>query len=120
LKAIHTILLVTGDSMQASELKQHYNEQRAKGYNDYDTYLYDESEKSPLRIQGTAPEFAEDAPIMNGYEILNRYFDELLSSNNKVVAFGEDVGKIGDVNQGLAGLQINMVITVYLILESGN
>ncbi|MEY4335624.1 MAG: hypothetical protein RLZZ45_543 [Bacteroidota bacterium] len=49
--------------------------------------------------------FDEDAPMINGYEILNRYFDALFTANNKVVAFGEDVGKIGDVNQGFAGLQ---------------
>jgi hypothetical protein len=58
--------------MQASELKLHYNEQKTKGYNDYDTFLYDESEKSPLRIPGTIAEFAEDAPVMNGYEILKK------------------------------------------------
>ena len=46
-----------------------------------------------------------DAPSQNGYEILNNYFDQLFASNNKVVAFGEDLGKIGDVNQGFAGLQ---------------
>jgi len=42
---------------------------------------------------------------LNGYEILNRYFDELFSSNDTVFAFGEDLGMIGDVNQGFAGLQ---------------
>ncbi|MEY2811967.1 MAG: hypothetical protein RI991_962, partial [Bacteroidota bacterium] len=47
----------------------------------------------------------EDSPLQNGYEILNKYFDELFAANNKVVAFGEDLGKIGDVNQGFAGLQ---------------
>lgn len=46
-----------------------------------------------------------DGPAQNGYEILNKYFDELFATNNKVVAFGEDLGKIGDVNQGFAGLQ---------------
>jgi pyruvate/2-oxoglutarate/acetoin dehydrogenase E1 component len=51
------------------------------------------------------PEFEEEAPLMNGYEILNRYFDELFTHNPKVLAFGEDLGKIGDVNQGFAGLQ---------------
>jgi pyruvate/2-oxoglutarate/acetoin dehydrogenase E1 component len=44
--------------------------------------------------------------MLNGYEILNRYFDALFDSNPRVVAFGEDVGKIGDVNQGFAGLQV--------------
>ena len=43
---------------------------------------------------------------MNGYEILNKYFDELFARNPKVLAFGEDLGQIGDVNQGFAGLQL--------------
>ncbi len=42
---------------------------------------------------------------MNGYEVLNKYFDELFATNNKVIAFGEDLGYIGDVNQGFSGLQ---------------
>jgi pyruvate/2-oxoglutarate/acetoin dehydrogenase E1 component/TPP-dependent pyruvate/acetoin dehydrogenase alpha subunit len=45
------------------------------------------------------------SPQVNGYEVLNRYFDKLFESNSTVVAFGEDLGKIGDVNQGFAGLQ---------------
>jgi pyruvate/2-oxoglutarate/acetoin dehydrogenase E1 component len=42
---------------------------------------------------------------LNGFEILNKFFDHTLSTNPKVFAFGEDVGNIGDVNQGFAGLQ---------------
>jgi pyruvate/2-oxoglutarate/acetoin dehydrogenase E1 component len=42
---------------------------------------------------------------VNGYEILNKYFDQLFETNDKVTAFGEDVGFIGDVNQGFSGLQ---------------
>jgi pyruvate/2-oxoglutarate/acetoin dehydrogenase E1 component len=42
---------------------------------------------------------------LNGYEILNKYFDTLFTHNKKVVAFGEDLGFIGDVNQGFSGLQ---------------
>jgi pyruvate/2-oxoglutarate/acetoin dehydrogenase E1 component len=46
-----------------------------------------------------------DAPAVNAYEVLNKYFDTLFEHNHKVYAFGEDVGHIGDVNQGFAGLQ---------------
>jgi pyruvate/2-oxoglutarate/acetoin dehydrogenase E1 component len=46
-----------------------------------------------------------DAPMLNGFEILNKFFDELFTTNPKVVAFGEDLGYIGDVNQGFSGLQ---------------
>lgn len=43
--------------------------------------------------------------MVSGYKILNQYFDKLFASDPRVYAFGEDVGKIGDVNQGFAGLQ---------------
>ena len=49
--------------------------------------------------------YADDAPMVNGYEVLNKYFDQLFETNDKVVAFGEDLGQIGDVNQGFSGLQ---------------
>ena len=49
--------------------------------------------------------YSGNPEIMNGYEVLNKYFDELFFSNEKMVAFGEDLGNIGDVNQGFSGLQ---------------
>lgn len=105
LKALYPILLALGDSPQIHELKEYYEELKAEGYGIYGSHLYDESPKSPLLIKTIAPQYAGDAPSINGYEILNRYFDELFADNPKVIAFGEDVGMIGDVNQGFAGLQ---------------
>jgi len=67
--------------------------------------LYDEGPKSTLNVSVESVQYAPDAPIVNGYEVLNHYFDELFVSNPKVFAFGEDLGNIGDVNQGFAGLQ---------------
>jgi len=67
--------------------------------------LYNEGVKSALKVSEVKPEFDANTPVINGYEILNRYFDQLFSSNLKVVAFGEDLGQIGDVNQGFSGLQ---------------
>jgi pyruvate/2-oxoglutarate/acetoin dehydrogenase E1 component len=52
-----------------------------------------------------APVYAQDAPVLNGFEIINRYFDQQFAINPKLVAFGEDLGQIGDVNQGFSGLQ---------------
>jgi pyruvate/2-oxoglutarate/acetoin dehydrogenase E1 component/TPP-dependent pyruvate/acetoin dehydrogenase alpha subunit len=71
----------------------------------YNSLLYNEGEKSALRVPVIPAELDETAPQINGYELLNKYFDQLFASNPSVVAFGEDVGKIGDVNQGFAGLQ---------------
>jgi pyruvate/2-oxoglutarate/acetoin dehydrogenase E1 component len=58
-----------------------------------------------LKVPVIAATFNDDASSVNGYEVLNRYFDALFSSNAKVAAFGEDLGYIGDVNQGFSGLQ---------------
>ncbi|MFY8005372.1 MAG: alpha-ketoacid dehydrogenase subunit alpha/beta, partial [Chitinophagaceae bacterium] len=71
----------------------------------YNSFLYNEGPKSTLKVEGVKPLIPFDAPTINGYEILNRYFDALFSTNPLVYAFGEDVGMIGDVNQGFAGLQ---------------
>ena len=71
----------------------------------FNTYLYNEGPKSALRVPAVQASYAADAPSVNAYEVLNKYFDALFASNSKVYAFGEDVGFIGDVNQGFAGLQ---------------
>ncbi|HEX7691078.1 MAG TPA: thiamine pyrophosphate-dependent enzyme [Sediminibacterium sp.] len=71
----------------------------------YNSHLYNEGPKSPLLVEEVKPLISFDAPVINGYEILNKYFDALFASNPYVYAFGEDVGHIGDVNQGFAGLQ---------------
>jgi pyruvate/2-oxoglutarate/acetoin dehydrogenase E1 component/TPP-dependent pyruvate/acetoin dehydrogenase alpha subunit len=71
----------------------------------YNTHLYHEGARNILQIPEVKAVYAPNAPILNGYEVLNHYFDELFTHNPKVLAFGEDLGKIGDVNQGFAGLQ---------------
>lgn len=71
----------------------------------FNSFLHSESEHNALQIKNIPAVYEEDAPQLNGYEILNKYFDFIFSNHSIVFAFGEDVGKIGDVNQGFAGLQ---------------
>lgn len=71
----------------------------------FHTHLYNEGPASAQKVPLVPAQYADEAPVLNGYEVLNRYFDQLFASNPKVVAFGEDLGFIGDVNQGFAGLQ---------------
>lgn len=87
------------------DLKKFYEELLAENKKAYNTHLYNEGAGSALRVETTTLQLSTDAPFINGYEILNRYFDALFAANPKVVAFGEDLGFIGDVNQGFAGLQ---------------
>ena len=71
----------------------------------YSNYLYNQTQKSTLNVSVVEPVYDANAAIVNGYEVLNNYFDELFEINPLVYAFGEDLGNIGDVNQGFAGLQ---------------
>lgn len=71
----------------------------------YNSHLYSESEKSAMRIQSIAPTFAEKPRLVPGRQILRDNFDYLFAHNPALVAFGEDVGKIGGVNQTYEGLQ---------------
>ncbi len=73
--------------------------------NIYTSLLYSASKKSALNVQEVKPVYDEDAPVMNGFEVLNNCFDVALTRDESIIAFGEDVGQIGDVNQGFAGLQ---------------
>lgn len=71
----------------------------------YHHHLYVTGKGSALNVLNTPPEISESSPEIPGYEILNRFFDMMLERYPQLYAFGEDVGKIGDVNQGFAGLQ---------------
>jgi pyruvate/2-oxoglutarate/acetoin dehydrogenase E1 component/TPP-dependent pyruvate/acetoin dehydrogenase alpha subunit len=71
----------------------------------YSKYLYNEGPMSALNVPVVPAVMEANPKQMNGYEVLNQYFDHLFANNPKVVAFGEDLGNIGDVNQGFAGLQ---------------
>jgi len=81
------------------------DERQSMGKEAYHTHLYSEGLDGALDIPVVPAAYDEDASSVPGYKILNRFFDLALERNPAVFAFGEDVGKIGDVNQGFAGLQ---------------
>ncbi len=71
----------------------------------YGSDLFAPGERSALAVESVAARYGDDAPLVNGFEILNRCFDAALARMPNLVAFGEDLGKLGDVNQGFLGLQ---------------
>ena len=71
----------------------------------YDDELYSENEQSALRIEEVPAQYDADAPEKNGFEIINACLDAALARYPNLTAMGEDVGKLGDVNQGCLGLQ---------------
>ncbi len=96
---------VSGNSsMAVSQLKDYAQSLREDAADKFNSHLYSQSAHSAMKVPVVAAQYDGDQQL-NGYEILNKYFDELFTRNPAVVAFGEDLGKIGDVNQGFAGLQ---------------
>ena len=74
-------------------------------YDRYSSHLYSQSDQSALKVEAVDAQFSESSPIVDGREVLQACFNAMLERDPLVLAFGEDVGKIGDVNQGFAGLQ---------------
>ncbi len=104
-RAIALALELAPNSPSAPELRS-YNKALIKQHEYLHTsHLYNETPKSALKVEQVKPMISFDAPMVNGFDVLNKYFDALFTANPKVFAFGEDVGHIGDVNQGFAGLQ---------------
>jgi pyruvate/2-oxoglutarate/acetoin dehydrogenase E1 component/TPP-dependent pyruvate/acetoin dehydrogenase alpha subunit len=71
----------------------------------YGSHLYSHSVESALLVPEVKPVYSEDSPILNGFELINAYFDAAFAREPRLIAFGEDVGRMGDVNQGMRGLQ---------------
>jgi pyruvate/2-oxoglutarate/acetoin dehydrogenase E1 component/TPP-dependent pyruvate/acetoin dehydrogenase alpha subunit len=69
------------------------------------SHLYSESPEGAINVAGVPPVFTTESPSVNGFEIINGCFDAALRRIPELIIMGEDVGRLGDVNQGCAGLQ---------------
>ncbi|PWT77302.1 MAG: transketolase [Bacteroidetes bacterium] len=105
LQTLHHSIMIANDSVKSKQVKDYYDDLKKENKQVYNSHLVHEGRKNILSVSEIKPEYHTNPLAINGYEVLNRYFDELFAGNSKVLAFGEDVGQIGDVNQGFAGLQ---------------
>ncbi len=105
--AIHRALCATYDEPlpSAAHLIEWRNRQESLQRERYGSHLYSQSEERAERIPEVKPRYSESSPLVNGYEVLNATFRYWLERDPRIIAFGEDVGRLGDVNQGFAGLQ---------------
>jgi pyruvate/2-oxoglutarate/acetoin dehydrogenase E1 component/TPP-dependent pyruvate/acetoin dehydrogenase alpha subunit len=92
-------------SVALDNLNQWLSRQKAQAHDNYSTHLYSETPFAALNVPVVAPKYSEQSPVKNGYEIINTFFDTAFEKYKNLFAFGEDVGHIGDVNQGFMGLQ---------------
>jgi len=103
-KIILRATLTTSD-LSVMKLRTFIKSLEALGKERYNTNLYSETKYAAKNVKEVKAIYSENAVELNGFEILNKNFDSILETREDVYAFGEDVGKIGDVNQAFAGLQ---------------
>lgn len=96
---------VTAETEASNELEAFILKERNEGYTIYTENLLSQSPRSPLKVKEEPAKYSDDSPLKDGYEVLNACFDANLARMPELFAFGEDVGQIGDVNQGMRGMQ---------------
>ncbi len=107
IKAVKQVLRITRDEETSSRaslvawLKRNLEENEER----YNSHIISESADASLKVEEIKAQFSSDSPLVDGREVLQACFNAALSRDSRVFTIGEDVGKIGDVNQAFAGLQ---------------
>ena len=110
-KSIYTtvrevLLLSNGKNINArTALSNWWKNKQQETQELYSDSLYNSFENSSLNVSTIPAKYADEAGLVDGRVVLRDNFNALLKKHPKMLVFGEDSGKIGDVNQGLEGLQ---------------
>jgi pyruvate/2-oxoglutarate/acetoin dehydrogenase E1 component/TPP-dependent pyruvate/acetoin dehydrogenase alpha subunit len=103
-RKILVILRSEGEEVK-KDLKAWFAQMEKKNQDRYNSHLYCETSHSWSFVKEIRPQIDENSALVDGREILQAFFDYTLAHDPRFFALGEDVGKIGDVNQAFAGLQ---------------
>ena len=98
-------MLATVDSSEKHNLRRFINRINSENHNRYNTKLYNETNTSALKVNEVKPEYDQNAELVDARIILRDNFHHMFNAIPEAMIFGEDVGKIGGVNQGCEGLQ---------------
>lgn len=71
----------------------------------YSSHLFSEGKNSPLNVEEIRPKYGEKPKKVDGRVVVRDNFDYIFDKYPNTIVFGEDAGKLGDVNKGLEGLQ---------------
>jgi pyruvate/2-oxoglutarate/acetoin dehydrogenase E1 component/flagellar biosynthesis/type III secretory pathway protein FliH len=102
-KALRFVIGETSE--EKNQLINWINSYSEKNQPKYSSHLYSESKKSALLVKEVKPTYDANAEDVDARVIIRDNFDAIFSNYPEVLVFGEDAGHIGDVNQGLEGLQ---------------
>ena len=95
----------TQHSEKRQKLQEIYQKLLITETDNYSSHLYSESKWSATKVQEIKPIFSEQSELVDGRVIIRNNFDKIFEKYPETLIFGEDTGNIGDVNQGLEGLQ---------------
>jgi pyruvate/2-oxoglutarate/acetoin dehydrogenase E1 component len=98
-------LSIGNESHERKTLHSWLNQENLKNKERFNSKLFTDTPKSPVHVPEVKAVYHDDTRLIDGREVLNACFDANFDRDKSIVAFGEDVGAIGDVNQGFAGLQ---------------
>ena len=98
-------LTINSPSPARLALLEWVNANLAENAERYNTKLFTDGKDTPSAVKSSGVAYSDDAKMVDGRELLNACFDANFGRDQRLVAFGEDLGNIGDVNQGFAGLQ---------------
>lgn len=101
-----TLLLTRGNNtVERANLQTKFNEIYAVEKDNYSSHLYSQSQWRATNVKEVAPIYSENSEIVDGRVVVRNNFNKIFSKYPETLVFGEDAGNIGDVNQGLEGLQ---------------
>ena len=104
---VRKTLLMTRDSHspEKAALTSKYQDIKIVEKDNYSSHLYSQSEWKATNIKEVKPVFSEASKEVDGRVVVRNNFDKIFEKYPQALVFGEDAGNIGDVNQGLEGLQ---------------
>ena len=105
MQTVRKVLALCTGGDATRNLNNFYETIKADNKAKFSSHLHSQSALNAMNVKEVPAEYEGEPLSLNGYEVLNKFFDHTFATNPAVVAFGEDLGKIGDVNQGFAGLQ---------------
>ncbi len=98
-------MLATSNIPEKTALRNFINRINTENHNRYNTKLYNETSTSALKVVEVSPIYDVNSELVDGRIILRDNFHHMFDAIPEAMIFGEDVGKIGGVNQGVEGLQ---------------
>ncbi|MCB0383016.1 MAG: transketolase, partial [Psychroserpens sp.] len=97
--------VVSEDSIEKDRVQTWINAYMESVQPKYSSHLHSASKYAAINVNEVLPTYDKNAELVDGRLVLRENFDAIFNNYPQALVFGEDAGNIGDVNQGLEGLQ---------------